>query len=224
MDTTKVLLILLALLILTVVILPRNEQVSTSGTLPIAPKPGTIPQASKILFSDDFQHGLNSGWSTTTGWEITGGYFWHNYDGTGKGYAYVLRGTQWDDYAVDVDLNPQMESAGIVLRCQGDLMNFVLLYGDNASLGFQVVANGGVAAESNRVRPGFFAGNQHVRVQAKGTTYTVFVNDVERLTFADPTLSRGMPGLASFGSYAEDDPVHDKGAAYFDNFQVTSLK
>jgi hypothetical protein len=179
-----------------------------------------------VLFSDDFQRGLDEAWSTTHTWSTSGGILWHGYDGHGEGYAYVLRGVAWSDYAVDVDINTGEQGAGVILRCQGDLMNYVLLNGDSQSLRFQVIVNGGVVAESNQVRPGFFAGTQHVRVVAEGSTYTLLVNDVQRLMFVDPTFPAGMPGLASFGNYGSSfgngDPL-TSGVSYFDNVRVSKV-
>jgi len=218
MDTTKVLLVLIGVLFLAVLVVPLvNQRVN-----PVVPGAVVVLPAGKVLFADDFQQGLNAAWSTTHTWRTGGGYLWHDYDGTGKGYAYVLRGVAWGDYAVDADINPGSQGAGVIVRCQGDLMNYVLLRGNSESLRFQVIVNGGVAVESDELRPGFFAGTQHVRVLAKGSTYTVLVNNVQRLAFVNATFLAGMPGLASFGNYGGSSPL-TSGVSYFDNFQVTRL-
>ena len=126
------------------------------------------------------------------------------------------------DYVVEVDLDSNYEDAGIILRCQEDLQNYVLLRGDHGQLWWEVVVNGGTVTKSESVTPGFFAGAQRVKVVVHGPTYAVYVNDLLRSTFTDSEFSKGMPGLASFGGHGSSYGIY--GAANFDNFQVTALE
>jgi hypothetical protein len=220
--------VLIAVLLVLLASCQRNQAAAPAKAVPsaataTAPSQATPLRIGETLFADDFQQGLNAAWNTTHTWSTSGGVLWHGYDGQGVGYAYVLQGAAWSDYVVDVDINPGLQGAGVILRCQGDLMNYVLLRGDSGSLRFQVMVNGGIAAESNQVRPGFFAGTQHVRVVAKGSTYTLLVNDLQRLVFTDAAFRAGMPGLASFGNYGGEGPL-TSGVSFFDNFRVSKLE
>lgn len=197
-----------------------------TGCITPSPGPGPNPGPVRgdVLFFDDFAGGFDPAWSKTTGWEVQSGLAYHRYDGTGRGYAYVIPGRSWRNYAVETTLNPQLSRAGIVVRCQDNLMSFVLVSGDTRSLRCQVFVNGSVVTESEAVTPGFFDGNQQVVVTAHGATYEVYVNGLLRLVFVDDTLSQGMPGMASFGNWVVIGRVEDSGAAFFDTFRVVELK
>lgn len=180
-----------------------------------------VSEATSVLFFDDFADvdQTNSKWSTTPAWRIEYGKLYHGWAEGARGYAYIPQGMLWDDYMVEVDVDCSHERAGIFFRCQENLQNYVLLWGDHDRLQFQVVVDHEVTAESEIVSPGFFEGTQAVKVIVRGTTYKVFSNGLLRLEFEDRTFLGGMPGLASFGSASSFNS-----SAKYDNFRVTRLE
>jgi len=186
----------------------------------LAADPGPDPTPSADLFYDDFEDGLDPAWSTTPGWRVSTGILWRAYTAShDSGNTYVTSGMDWTDYTVEVTLDIKSEQAGIMLRCQEDLENYVLLTGNHASFRFYVVVAGKTVATSEAAEPGFLDGEQSVRVVAQDASFAVYVNDLHRLSFTDDTHKSGMPGLAQSGNN-----IGIRGAACFYDFRVTPLE
>lgn len=166
------------------------------------------------LFFDDFNDGLRPEWDVTPGWAYGEGILIHR--GSGSVWAYVGHGTAWSDYEVEVDLDPRNEDIGIVVRCKADLQSYVLVWGDHGKLRCRTYVDGEIVDDMLQT-PGFFEGEQHMRVAAEGSTIRVYINDNLRLTATGVSLLSGMPGLYGWG--------YSGGASEgrFDNFRVTAL-
>ena len=52
----------------------------------------------------------------------------------------------------------------------------------------------------------------------QGSTYSLYINGLHRMTFEDNTFSAGMPGIYSWGGSTGDNE------ARFDNFRVTPVE
>lgn len=176
---------------------------------------GSDKELGEVLFFDDFEDGMDPAWQTSPGWYVSDGVL-HSRTFSGSPKAYVLTGTDWTDYVVDVDLNPGAVTAAVILRSQEDLRNRVELRGSHEGIGWVVfVDNEQVRDEA--VSPGLFEGLQHVEITVSGSTYEIRVEGLLRSTFEDDTFSRGMPGLTTHWQAVFDEP-------YFDNFRVTALE
>jgi PKD repeat protein len=169
-----------------------------------------------VLFFDDFEDGRDSAWVSTPGWFVANGKY-----GCVDGwkFSYVLPGTDWGDYAVDVDLDSQSGTAAIILRSQQDLENRVAVCGNHSAIWWAVIVDGTQTIVSDDITPGFFDGVQHVRVVARGSSYELYVAGLLRSTFSYGGFLMGMPGLAGSSVYSEWGSIPE-----FDNFRVTALE
>lgn len=178
------------------------------------PDPDPTPGAT--LFYDDFNDGFDPAWSVTTGWGLSDGTVFHAQNGSR--YAYLEQGADWDDYVVEAELDPRGEGAGLLLRCQEDLQNYVLVGGTDSEIWWKVYVDGEAEYESSEYEPGFFDGMQTIRAVVSGSRYRIYVNGLERLDFTDTHFARGLPGITVWG-YLVDDL-----SARFDSFQVVDLE
>jgi len=166
-----------------------------------------------VLFFDDFEDGLDPAWSVTPGWDIRNGVLLIN--SVPWAYAYVSPGKDWQNYIVETNMLGGVDTGGIILRCQEDLQSYVLVYGDLNTLHWSKVVNG-ETIDSGSQAPGFFVGNQRVKIIANDTHFNVYVNELHRMSFTVSGLSAGMPGLAGHGG---------RGAVTgFEDFLVTALE
>jgi len=169
------------------------------------------------LFFDDFQGERDPAWFSTPNWIVQNGKYGCQY--SDWKYSYVLTGTNWSDYVVEVDLDSCRGTAGIILRCQEDLQNMVIVAGHHGEIWWKVIVNGDDAVVSDPITPGFFEGEQHVKVVVSGSTYKLYVEDLLRSTFSDTHFAKGMPGLAGRSYYGSWGNIPE-----FDNFKVTALE
>ena len=178
-----------------------------------------VPSPGTPLFFDDFSTGGSSAWSSTPGWRVSYGRYYYSHVGASWGYSYVVPGLNWQDYALEADVEVGfLAEAGFILRAQQDLNNMLIVSGNFDEIRWTLVVDGEPALTSHPVSPGFFSGEQHVRVEAHGTVYKLFVEGLLRSTFENSYLLSGMPGLASKDVYGSYDL-----ATKYDNFKVTSI-
>jgi hypothetical protein len=176
---------------------------------------GTDPTPGEVLFFDDFNDDFRSEWEVQSGWAIEEGFLIHR--GVYAFSAYVAHGTAWTNYEVEADLDPRLETLGIVVRCQADFQSYVLVRANRSGLRYLAIVDGDTVENIYRT-PGFFEGEQQIRVAADGSTIRVFINDHLRLTVTDVPLLSGMPGLYGNGTKGGESEGR------FDNFRVTSLE
>jgi PKD repeat protein len=191
----------------------QGGRASTSTNIHVE---GSAASMGNVLFFDDFEDGLDPAWHTQTHWYIHDGWLTCQF---GRRYAYVLDGSHWHNYAVDVDVNSQAGQAGVLLRCSEDLQDFVVFRGSHSALGFKVYRAGKLESTSNEISPGFFVGSQHLRIEVNGNTYKAFVEGHLRSEFVYEGIQSGMPGLEGGSAYScpENTPR-------FDNYRVTQLQ
>jgi len=192
------------------------------------PGPGPGPGPGKVLFFDDFEDGPDPAWSAASGtWIVRGGVLtleeekdvWMNI------YVKTSSSLLWEDYAIEVDIldGDKVWEGGIIVRAQDDQNKMMLKWQHDHNLSLGVWINGDwERCDDAIVHPGLTA-KAHVRVEAMGDTYTVYVRQgeqgdlIKRLWCKDGTFTHGMPGLA-----LRNKGWHGGNAA-FDNFKVISL-
>jgi len=183
---------------------------------PGIPSPDPDPTPGATLFFDDFDDGFDPTWSVTSGWGLIDGMILNATNGWK--YAYVETGSDWDDYMVEVEIDPRGEGAAVILRCQQDLQDYILVGGTHDEIWWKVFVDAEVISESGDIKPGLFDGMQEVKIEVRGYTYRLYVNGIKRLDFTDTHFTKGMPGFAAWGY------LIDEVSSRFDNFRVTALK
>ena len=174
----------------------------------------TEPTPGEELFFDDFNDDFRSEWEVQPGWVVEEGFLIHR--GSYAFSAYVGHGTAWTNDVVEADLDPRLETLGIVVRCQADFQSYVLVRANHSGLRYLAIVDGDTVDNIYQT-PGFFEGEQQLRVAADGSTIRVFINDHLRLTVTDVPLLSGMPGLYGNGTKGGESEGR------FDNFRVTTL-
>jgi pectate lyase len=154
------------------------------------------------LFSDDFQDGNASGWSTSGGsWSVvTDGSLAYRQASTGSDAKSQAGSTAWTNYAVTARVKPLAwsgadRSVGVIARAQ------------NTTNYYQLgVTNGGAVQLSKRVSGGFqvigsapatitLGTTYTLRLEAFGTTLRGFLDGALLISTVDGTFSAGRIGL-----------------------------
>jgi hypothetical protein len=188
------------------------------GTLP-PPSPHRTEPEGRVLFSDDFTA------DTLAGWEFDRAGVWTVRHGVLRGDLPDLRqerslisiaGSHWRDLRVDLDVcATRGVDKGVVIRASGnhgiavDLRgpgyDDVLLHRGRHKLGDAAIVNPN--GQWN-----------HVRIEAAGARYRVFVND--RLLIEEKDGKQMTPGRVSLPAYTGGV---GKCTVYYDNVVVTAL-
>jgi len=191
----------------------QGGRASTSTNIHVE---GSSTSMGDVLFFDDFEDGLDPGWYTSEGWSINGGKLtpvpihWR--------YAYILDGTTWTDYAIEVDVEPRSSTTAVILRCSEDLQDYVTMEATTDAVRWRVFKDREEIETSESISPGLFAGVNHVRVEVQGSQYSVYIEDLLRLQYTFSGYSKGMPGLASISGF------WNATGSNIDNFRVTELQ
>ena len=178
-----------------------------------------------VLFFDDFEDGANPAWfSTSTRWAAASGTYNFSPDWgsiVNEGSAFVVSGTEYQDYDVELDLQLSTYngySFGVILRAQEDLNSMIIVKGTTGSIRWFVFEKGQEVTSSETITPGLFVGWHHIKVEAHGDVYKLFIEGLERSTFQDAHFVKGMPGVFGRGS-----PGVPTIPTKIDNFTVTSV-
>jgi len=167
------------------------------------------------LFSDDFNDGNATGWSTSGGsWSVvTDGSPAYRQGSTGAD-AKALTGTStWSNYTVQARVKPiafngSGRSVGIAARAQNTTNFYSLVLSNAGRLELRRISGGGVttlASTPTTVTTGAFA---TLRLEAFGTTLRGYLNGATTVTASDSTFATGRIGLvASYASAVFDDVV-----------------
>ena len=193
---------------------PRDP---TRDALPL-PGPRFRPPDQGVLFADDFSHGLQAWTPDRDGvWSIRAGMLRGDLPDVPQQRAFVYAGSQhWTDYAVDLDVcGIRGVDKGIAVRVQGESgvgvdlrgpgYHDVLLYQGKIPLGQRRIDNGN----------GMW---HHLRVEARGPRYRVWVNGTLVLDRKDRRNAHpeGRIALAAYTGGVGQCTL------YFDNVVVTS--
>jgi hypothetical protein len=193
---------------------------SAPATLPtVPPPPAAVAPSGEVLFTEDFR--------TLDAWQADRDSVWSVEDSVLCGRlpdgkqerSFIFAGSEdWQDYAVDLDLCQVRgvdkgvavcvrDGRGIAVDLRGGEYQDVLLYRQQAPLGSAKFPN------ADRVW-------HHLRVEARGTRYTVLVNGVRVLERRDPlgSMRRGRIALVAYtGGRGEC-------AVFYANVVVTRLQ
>jgi hypothetical protein len=190
---------------------------TTRNALP-PPPPRFAPQHN-ALFADDFSDGLKR-WTTDRDdvWRTTRGMLRADLPDAKQERSLLYGGSeQWTDYAVDLDVcMVRGVDKGVIVRVQGDQGIAVDLRGP----GYQdVILNRREWPLGRATAVNANSTWHHLRVEAQGHDYRVFVNGELRLDRLDGRRSRprGSIALAAYTGGVGECTV------YYDNVVVTPL-
>jgi hypothetical protein len=185
--------------------------------------------AQNLLFADDFADGNLAGWTPDRPgvWSIWHGMLRADLPDEKQLRSIITAGdTTWSDIAVDLDVCMMRGvDKGVIVRVLGESGTGVDLRGGTYQ---DVVMYQGSWPMGRAGTTNANGTWNHLRVEAKGHRYRVFVNGEQRLDKTDGRAeSRGDPHSAkSFGRIAL--PAYTGGVGqctvYYDNIVVTALK
>jgi hypothetical protein len=145
------------------------------------------------------------------------------------GTALLPMGIEWENYRVEADVymppaDVSQVCVGLIVRAQADLDSWVAAVGTAGILKL-VVRTAGANVRKQELSSGFFVGWQHVIVEARGATFTLYVNGIKRCELEDATYRKGMPGLLAWDAWMMIDfgRLAEPRTLLIDNFTVTSL-
>ncbi len=188
-------------------------------TLPPQP-PRFAPPKKGVLFADDFSADTLAGWTTDRPevWSLTHGVLRGDLPDRKQERSLIRTGsTDWTDYAVDLDVCLMRGvDKGVVVRLDGSDGVGVDMRGPGYQdvlllQGFRQLGRASCVNDNARWH--------HLRVEARGHTYRVFVDGKKLLQARDSRASSPAGGIAL--------PAYTGGAGqctvYYDNVIVTSL-
>lgn len=198
----------------------------TGSTSPVAhrafppPPPVFALPKTGVLFADDFSTGSLKGWVTDREhvWSVTRGMLRGELPDVRQQRSFIYAGSQaWGDYAVDVDVC-QMRGVdkGVVVRVNGDKgvaadlrgpgYHDLVLYRSQWPMGKTALANGNAVWH-------------HLRIEARGYRYRVFVNGEKAFDRRDGrTYATGRIALPAYTGGVGECTV------FYDNVVVTALE
>lgn len=186
---------------------------------PPSPRPATPP--GRVLFADDFGAGTLDGWrADRTGvWSVRGGVLRADLPDERQQRSFLYAGSNsWTDYAVDLDVCAMRGAdkgvavrvvegeTGVAVDLRGPGYQDVLLQRREWPLAKARVINGN-------------AQWHHLRVEARGHRYRVWVNGTVALDKVDSRKARSSGGIA-LAAYTGGV---GECTLYYDNVVVTTL-
>ncbi|WP_203914270.1 pectate lyase family protein [Rhizocola hellebori] len=162
------------------------------------------------LFSDDFNDGNSSGWSTSGGsWSVTSGAY--RQSSTGADAKAQAGTTSWTDYTVQATVTPiafgnSTRSTGVAARAQSMTNFYSLVLVGSGSLQLRRISGGGtstLASAATAVTPGT---TYTLALTVSGSSLAGSVNGTQLVTATDSTFATGRVGLvASYTSVSFDN-------------------
>ena len=195
------------------------EEPERDTAAPPSPKP--LQTQDEVLFSDDFSRPDLKGWTSDRDgvWTVRGGVLKADLPDARQEHSFLYAGSpDWTDYAVDVDvcamrgadkgvaLRVAEGASGIGVDLRGPGYQDVLLNRREWPMGKARAINGNTTWH-------------HLRVEARGHRYRVFVNGVLAIDKIDSKRSRDHGGIA-LAAYTGGV---GQCTVYYDNVLVTSL-
>lgn len=202
---------------------PVVEKQKVTVVVTQTPAPTSTPRPIQVSlpFKDNFDEGPREEWEVIQGtWRMIDGTY-----GTDKGgWAYSIVGDPgWEDYVVEVDVLSRCiagYATGIFVR-RTSPGNGLLFRFHCCDMKWILQQNGKsttIAHVDDGIRShgcgNMTWGSTHVKLEAKGNTYSTYVNGKLVNRVQDDTMSRGRVGL---GTTRSSDRVR------FDNFVVTAI-
>jgi pectate lyase len=171
------------------------------------------------IFSDNFEDGNSSGWTTSGGtWSVvTDGSSALRQSGTSSDARARAGSSTWDNYTVTARVRPTAFSGSnrfvaVLARAQSNTSYYYLALRSNNTVELKKLVNGSsttLATASLSVVAGTW---YTVRLEVSGTSLRGSVNNGTPLTATDSQFSTGQVGVATFFASASfDDVVVDSG-------------
>lgn len=170
-----------------------------------------------MLFADDFSHGLGRWQADRTGvWSVVRGMLRADLPDAKQLRSLLFAGDpEWRDYAVDLDVCMMRGvDKGVIVRAEGNTGVGVDLRGGSYQDVTAYVREWPLGKASVVNANGVW---HHIRVEAQGDVYRVYVNGVQLLTRTDRRRANGRIALPAYTGGVGQCTV------YYDNVIVTSL-
>jgi pectate lyase len=165
------------------------------------------------LFSDDFEDGNATGWTTNGGsWSVvTDGSRVYRQGGTSSD-ARALAGSTWTDQVVEarvkpISFNGTNRFVAVLARAQNATNYYYLALRNNNTIELKKLVSGSsttLASGSFTVSTGTW---YSVKLEVVGSTLRGYVNGVQLLTATDTRFTSGKIGVATFYASAAFDDV-----------------
>lgn len=198
MKKRKVLLSTFVLLLVFIVILAININVMNAAT----------------LFSDNFEDGNASGWSTNSGsWSVVSDGSYAYKQSSTSSTCYTSSGsTSWTNYAVEAKVKPlsfngSSKTVGVCARFQSTSNFYAAILSNDNKLEIIKKVGGGntsLASKSFTVQTGIW---YQIKLSVNGSSLICSVNGVDELTATDSSFTTGKIGFTMSNVSAEFDDV-----------------
>lgn len=155
------------------------------------------------LFSDDFDDGDASGWTTSGGtWSVDT----QEYENTSYGLSHA-GDSAWTDYSIQADVKPEMSTYSCIIGRFQDASNFYQLEVNEAGDELGMWKNvGGSWIQIGSYGTTVNANTWYLlKLEMTGSTIKGYLNDVERISVTDTTFSSGKIALRSGNDSRFDD-------------------
>jgi hypothetical protein len=185
---------------------------NTAGAVTQAAAPPPTP--GQTLFQDDFEDGVDNGWTKAAGtWSVISDGSRVFDQSTTSGDALASAGdVTWRDVAVSAEVKPvSFNSSGgftkLLARYTDPLNHYYLLLRSNNVLEMRKLVGGAkttLASKSLSVAPGVW---YKLRLEVTGSSLKAYVNDALQLSVTDSSLAGGCVGVGAYNARAEFDDV-----------------
>jgi hypothetical protein len=208
---------------------PERPTLAPTDTPLSRPQP-TVPPQVPASFSDNFDNGASSEWESYLGtWRVIDGEY--TADHTNRPVYSLVGNIGWRDYAVDVDVTSSCQAGypitvlvrsvdagnGIQMQVTCCSVKWTLYeYGNSHT----IASKEGVGVELLGRCFGDCSSSwhtTHVRVEARGDFYSVYLDGVRMLDVQDGTFQYGKTGIGL------SCPPGEGCCPRFDDFQVSAL-
>lgn len=165
-----------------------------------------------VIFSDDFEDGNYTGWSTSSGsWSVVtdGSRVLKQSSTSANCYAYT-GSSNWTSYSVEARVkvlayNGSNRMVGLCARFQ-DTNNFYFLRFSNSNiLEIRKKVNGSTTTLASKSYTCSAGKWYSLKLTVNGNTLTAYVNGVQQLTATDSTFSSGRIGVTAVSTSVEFD-------------------
>jgi pectate lyase len=174
----------------------------------------TVGAGAATVFSDDFEDGNATGWTTSGGtWTVaTDGDRAYRQGGTSSDARARAGSTAWNDYTVTADVKPLAFNGtdrfvAVLARVQSNTSYYYLTLRNSNRIELKKLVGGSsttLASASFTVTAGT---EYRVGLRVRGSALTGTINGATLLSASDTQFSTGQVGLATFNASADFDNV-----------------
>ncbi|MBB5873558.1 pectate lyase [Allocatelliglobosispora scoriae] len=165
-----------------------------------------------VLFTDDFEDGNATGWSTSGGsWSVVSdGSSVYRQTSTSADAKSLAGQAAWTDYSVEalvvpIAFNGSNRSLGVAARVQSTSSFYSLVLSNAGRVELRRVSGGGVTALATAATPVVSGTARRLRLETSGTALRGYVDGVHLVSTTDTAFASGRVGLvASYASGSFD--------------------